>query len=44
MVSDHPDKFDDQRHHGSGDIMFLVFHVSLQDNVVKRSCDFTGRS
>ena len=40
MVSDHPDKFDDQRHHGSGDIMFLVSHLISQDHAIQGSCDF----
>ena len=32
MVSHTPDKF---KHHGSGDIMFLVCHVILQEHVTK---------
>ena len=28
------------RHCGSGDVMFLVCHVTLQDHVIERSCDF----
>ena len=28
----------------SGDIMFLLCHVTSQDHVIKESCEFIGRS
>ena len=31
--------FGGHRHCGSGNIMVLVFHVTLQDHVIKESCD-----
>ena len=37
-------KFGGQIHSGSGDIMILVYHVILQDHLVKELCDFIGRS
>ena len=37
-------RFGGHRHCDSGDIMILVCHVILQDNVIKRSYDFIGRS
>ena len=43
-VSYRPAKFDGRRHCGSGDIMILVFHVILQNQVFKGSCDFMDRS
>ena len=42
MISYHPAKFGGHRHCGSGD-MILVY-VILQDQVIKGSCDFMGRS
>ena len=32
------------RHYGSGDMMVLVYHLILQDHVIKGSCDFMGKS
>ena len=43
MVKDHP-ATGGNRHCGSGDIMVLVYHVILQDQVTKGSCGFTGDS
>ena len=43
MGSYHPTKFGDHRHCGNGDMMVLVCHMILQDQVMKRSCDFMGR-
>ena len=40
MVSHHPLKFGHHRHCGSGDIMVLVCHVTLQDRVTEGSYDF----
>ena len=37
-------RFGGHRHCDSGDIMILVCRVILQDNVIKRSYDFIGRS
>ena len=37
-------KFCDNRHSGSGDIMAFVYHVTLQDHVIKALNDFTVRN
>ena len=37
-------KFGDHRPSGSRDITDLVFHVTLQDHVIKGPCDFMDRS
>ena len=41
MVNEHPAKFSGHRHCDNGD-MFLAYYVMLQDNIMKRLCDFTG--
>ena len=43
-MSYHPAKFRGHNHSGSEVIRNLVFHVILQDHVVKGSCDFMGES
>ena len=43
-VSLQPGKFGGHRHGGSGDIMFLVLHVVVQDHMAKGSIDLMGRS
>ena len=43
-VSHHPAKFDGHSHSGSNDIIFLACQVTLQDQVIKGSCDFIGTS
>ena len=43
-VNYHLTRFDCHRHCGSKDIMILVCKVILQDHVIKRLCDFMGRS
>ena len=43
-VSYYPAKFGGHRHSDSGDIVVFVFHVILQDLVIKESCDFICRS
>ena len=43
-VSYYPATFDDHRHCGIEDIMILVCHEILQDQVIKRSCNFMGRN
>ena len=40
----HPEKFNSQRHCVSGDIIFLIYQVILQDNIIKGSSDFMARS
>ena len=42
-VSYHPTKFGGHGHCGSGDIIILVCHVTLQDHVIKGLCDFIGK-
>ena len=37
-------KFGGHRRCGSENIMILVCHVIFQNHVIKRSCDFIGRS
>ena len=44
MVSHHSAELGGQRQFGSGDIMVLVCHVILQDNVTKESCNFMDES
>ena len=39
-----PAKFDGHSHSGSNNIIFLACQVTLQDQVIKGSCDFMGRS
>ena len=36
----HPTNFGDHGHSGSGNIMFLAYHVISQEHVIKGSCDF----
>ena len=43
-VSHHPSEFDGHSPCGSGDIMPLYFLVISQDHVMKKLCDFMGRS
>ena len=43
-VSYHVYKFGGHRHCGSGDIMVFICHVTLQDYMIKRSCDFIEKS
>ena len=33
-VYPHPDKFGDHRHSESGDIMILIFHMTLRDHIL----------
>ena len=40
MVTHHLAKFNDHRPCSSRDITYLVCHVTLQDNMIKESCDF----
>ena len=35
MVCHHPDKFSNHNHYDIGDLMFLIFHVTSQDHVLK---------
>ena len=44
MVNYHPDMFGDHKHCGSGDMMFLVCHVILQDHETQEPYDFIARS
>ena len=44
MVSRHLAKFNDHRHRGNGDIMVLVCHVILQEQMMKGLYDFIGGS
>ena len=41
--SDNLTKFGCHRHCISDDVMVLVYHMILQDRVIKGSCDFMGR-
>ena len=43
-VCHHPTTFGGHRQYGSGDVMVLVCHVISQENVMKRSYDFIGRT
>ena len=43
MVRNHPAKFCSEKHCGSNDIMVLICHMILQDQLTKGSCDFMGR-
>ena len=43
-ISYHPANFTRHRHCSSGDIMVIVYHVILQDHVIKGSCDVMDRS
>ena len=43
-VSHHPSKFGGRRHCGSEDIMVLVCHMISQDDLIKGSYNFLGRS
>ena len=43
-VCNHPAKFGSHNHCHSGDITYLICHVTLQDNVIKGSCDYLERS
>ena len=40
----HAAKFGAHMHSSSGDIMVFASHVTLQDHVIKESCDFMSRS
>ena len=40
----HSAKFGVHMHSSSGDIMVFATHVTLQDHVIKESCDFMSRS
>ena len=40
----HPTKCSGHRHLGVGDVMVLVYHVILQDHMIKESCAFIGSS
>ena len=40
LVVTHPSKFGGRSHCGSGNITYLVSHVTLQEHVVKGSCNF----
>ena len=42
MVGYHPAKLDSHKHSDSGDIMVLVCHVILQDEVIKELCELIG--
>ena len=42
MLSYHPAKIVDHKHCGSRDIIVLICHVILQDQLIKASCDFMG--
>ena len=44
MVSHDSVKFGGQRHCGSGDIMFLNYHVILQDHVIEELSNLIDRS
>ena len=44
MVSHHLAKFGGHCPLGSRDITDLIFHVTLQDHVIKEPCDFMGGS
>ena len=39
-----PTKFVGHKHCCSGDILVLVYHVTLQDHVIKGRCHLMGRS
>ena len=41
-LSYNPANFDDHRSCRGGDIMFLIWHVTSHDHMVKRLCDFSG--
>ena len=43
-VSQNPSQFGGERHSDSGGILFSVFHVILQADLTKESCNFMGRS
>ena len=40
LITHHFAKVDGYRACGSRDITYLIFHVTLQDHVIKGSCDF----
>ena len=45
MVSHHSTKYSGPGHHcGSVDVMVLVCHMILSENLIKESCDLMGRS
>ena len=44
MVSHHPGKFTDHSHSGGGDIMVLIFRMTFQNHVIKKSCNFMEKS
>ena len=43
-VGYHPAKFGDHRYSTGSNILVLVFHMILQDHMIKGSYDFIGRS
>ena len=40
----YPDNFGSRRHCASRDTIFLIYHVILQDHVIKGSSDFMAMS
>ena len=44
MVCHYSAMFGDHRYYGSGDTMFLIRGVILQDRVIKKSCAYIGRA
>ena len=42
-VDYHPAKFGSHKHSDNGDVKVLLCHITSQDQVLKSSCDFTGR-
>ena len=43
MASHQVAKFGGHKHSSSGDIMILVYHVILQDHMIKGLSDFMGK-
>ena len=43
-VSYHSPRLDGHRHCGNGDIMVLAYYVISEDEAIKGSCDFMGKS
>ena len=43
MLNHHPAKFGGYKQCGDGDIMALVFHMILEDHMIKGSSDFIAR-
>ena len=44
MVIHYPAKFNGHGHCGNGDIMVLVFHIILEEHIIKRLCNFAAKS